>query len=395
MGNDLRFIILNSDEQFGAELRELLLTFRNVKIVAEVDDPTVLTSAMTQFPVDAVLVNLDPNPEALLPLIADIAGHNPGLNFFAVSESTDGPLILKAMRMGVKEFFPRPVDRANLAEAVEKLVAGRSGSKAGGKLVTVIGASGGVGATTIATNLAAELAALEHGEVTVIDLDYRFGQVATLLDITPTYTLSDLSSSPEALDTGVIARALTQHACGVRVLARPNHFAEADMITGASCMGVVSSLLEMNKYVVTDGPTRYDLGATSVFSLSDISLLVVQLLVPCVRSASRMLESMRANGFNLDRVKLVCNRVGRDAGHLTPENVAETLNLDVIAIVPDDWQTVSAAVNLGDPLVSYGPKTKARIAIQELAERLHKPESETDDKDVRKKSLIGRIFANT
>jgi len=327
--------------------------------------------------------------------VADLAANHKQLAVFATSRSTDGPLILKAMRMGVREFFPLPLDRATVAEALEKVSAGRTNTKPSGKLITVVGTAGGVGATTIAANLGVELAALTKKTVTTVDLDYRFGQVATLLDITPTYTLADLCGSPEALEPSVITRALMQHPSGLRVLARPNNFPEADTITGASCMGVVSNLLEMNEYVVTDGPLRFDMGATSVLSISDVNLLVVQMLVPCVRNAMRILDSMRQHGFNLDRTKLVCNRVGREAGHLTPENVSETLGLEVYATVPDDWATVSAAVNLGEPLSSYGPKSRARLAIEEIARRLHRPDGETDDKDARKKGLIGRIFANT
>lgn len=395
MAQDLKFIILNGDENLGAELHELLLTFPRVKIVAEVDDPAVLASALAQFPVDVVLVNLDPNPEGTLPLIADIITHHQNLTCFAVSASTDGPLILKTMRMGVKEFFPRPIDKAALTEAVEKVSLGRSSSKPNGKLITVVGTAGGVGATTLATNLGAELAALAKGPVTVVDLDYRFGQVATLLDVTPTHTLSDLCGSPEALETSIISKALMKHATGVQVLARPTQFAEADLITGPSCMGVISNLLDMNDYVVADGPTRFDIGATSVLALSDVNILVMQLLVPCVRSAMRIIEHMKHNGYNLDRTKVVCNRVGREVGHLSPENVAETLGLEVFATIPEDGQTINAAVNLGEPLISYGPKSKARTAIQQIAERLQRPEAETDDKDAKKKGLIGRIFANT
>ena len=75
-----------------------------------------------------------------------------------------------------------------------------------GKLITVMGAAGGVGTTTLATNLAVELAALAERQVSIVDLDYRFGQVATLLDVEPTYTLSDLCNSPEQLEQQVIER---------------------------------------------------------------------------------------------------------------------------------------------------------------------------------------------
>ena len=192
----------------------------------------------------------------------------------------------------------------------------------------------------------------------------------------------------------MVTRALVKHSTGVQVLCRPNQFAEADNIIAAACMGMFSTLLNMNEYVVTDGPTRFDLGAKSVLALSDVNLLLVQQLVPCVRNAQRILENMRDHGYNLDRTKLVCNRIGREAGHLSVPAVCETLGLELFASLPDDWSAVSGAINLGEPLRSHGPKTKIRLAIQEIAERLHRGYSPTDDKDKRpKKGFIARCLA--
>lgn len=393
MSREIRFIILNQDDQFAAELRTLLLTVEGVKIVAELDEPALLAQAVNQFPVDVVIINLDPNPDAVLPLLNEVAAEHREIAIFAASQSTDGPLILKTMRSGVREFLPRPIDPKTLAEAIDKVSVKRTESAVQGKLITVLGGSGGVGATMLATNLAVELASLATRGVTVVDLDYRFGQVATLLDITPSYTLSDLCGSPEHLEPAVVSRALMKHSAGLNVLCRPQNFAEADNITGAACMGVFSTLMQMNEYVVADGPTRLDLGASSILSLSDVNLLVVQLLIPCVRNALRILEGLRDGGYNLSRTKLVCNRVGRDSGHLTVENIAKTLELDVFAVIPDDWSTVSNSINVGDPLATHSPKNKVRMAIREIAERLHTPAKETDDKDTRKKGLVGRIFA--
>ncbi|MCH7631860.1 MAG: hypothetical protein IIB59_01500 [Planctomycetes bacterium] len=395
MAQNVRFILLNTQEQFTLELRSTLLGIEGVKIVAEVDDPSLLAPAVGQFPVDAVLVNLDPNPDSILPIVADVASSNRNLPVFAVSESTDGPLILKVMRMGIREFFPRPLEVAALSEAVGRVSVSRVDSENAGKLITVIGTSGGVGATMITVNLAVELTTLASGSVTAVDLDYRFGQVATLLDITPTYTLADLCGSAEQLDPSIIKRALMEHSTGLTVLSRPASLAEADIITGASCMGVVSNLLQMSDYVVVDGPTRFDMGATSVCSLSDVNLLIVQLLVPCVRNATRILDSMRERGFNLDSTKLICNRTGRDAGHLSTENVAETLGLEVFASIPDDWPVVSAAINIGEPLLMSSPKSKVRVALQDIAQRLHNPDGQPDAQVAGKKGLLGRMFANS
>jgi pilus assembly protein CpaE len=393
MGQDIRFIVLTGDEAFGAEVRSMLLKQDGVKILAEVEEPALLPQAVQQFPVDALLVNLDPTPDTILPILGDIANANRDLAIFTASQSTDGQLILKAMRTGVREFFPKPIDAEVLGEAIRKITVDRVEATPQGSLITVVGTSGGVGATLIATNLAVELTSLAEGKVTVVDLDYRYGQVATLMDVDPKYSLADLCSSPEMLEPQVIGRALMNHSTGVQVLGRPNHLTEADTITAAACVGVCSNLLALSEYVVADGPTRFDVGSKSVLALSDFTLLIIQQSVPCVRNALRIIESMRENGYNLDRAKLVCNRIGRGACHLSLNDVTETLGLKLFASLPDDWEAASSAINLGEPLVVHSPKSKLRIAIREIAERLHKPDSETDDRDARKQSLIGRIFA--
>jgi len=396
MPHDVRFITFSTDEAFLAELRQALLGLGNVKIVAEVDEAALLPQAVSQFPIDILFINLDPSPETLLPLVGDVVAQQRELAVFVASESTDGQLILKAMRLGVREFVPKPIDAHSLREAMDRVAGERSATKKQGQLINVVGASGGVGATLLASNLAVELASLTTGAVTAVDLDYRYGQVAIMLDVDPPHTLADLCATPEALEPQVIHRALVKHPTGVHILGRPNRLAEADTITAASCVGVMTSLTQLGEYVVTDGPTRFDAGSRAVMALSDLTLLVVQQLVPCVRSAQRMIEHWTENGYNPERAKLVCNRTGRGAGHLSLKDVTETLGLALYATLPDDWEAASGAINLGEPLMTHRPKSKLRLAIQEIAERLHSPEEpSTDEKEGRKSGLMGRIFAGS
>ncbi len=395
MARDLQFLVLNQDESSAEELRAFLLGVGNIKIVAEVEEPALLGQAVKQFSVDIALVNLDPAPEAILPVVAEVAASAPDLVFFAISNSSDGQLILKAMRTGIKEFFPKPIDAANFSDAVGKIALQLVDAGSMGKLITVVGAAGGVGATTLAANLAVELALFSRGPVALVDLDYRFGQVATFLDVEPTYTLADLCNSPEQLERSVIERALVRHETGVHVLSRPASFSQADTLTAASCVGLLTSLLQFHEYVVADGPCRSDMSARSILDISDLCLMVTQLLVPHVRNSLRMIEGMRESGFNPGRLHLICNRVGRDSGNLSVSDVSGTLSLPVFAEVPDDWMTVSAAVNLGEPLAKNSPKSRTRLAIADIAQRLHNAEPKADEKEGRKKGLIGRIFAGS
>jgi pilus assembly protein CpaE len=394
MGHDVRFIVLNTDEAFGASLRTLLLNQEGTKLVAEVDEPALVGQAVKQFPVDVLLVNLDPSPDSLLPLIGEVASANHDLAIFAVSDSTDGQLILQTMRLGVKEFFPKPIDMNTFGEAIGKVAVGRVETVAQGKLITVVGATGGVGSTLLASNLAIELAALSDGQVTAVDLDFHYGQLATFLDLDPKYSIADLCGSPEALEPQVIGRALTAHHSGLQVLGRPNQLSEVDTVTGAACMGLLSHLLGLNEYVVTDGPTRFDVNGKSVLALSDVVFILVQQSVPCVRNAQRIVESMRDSGLNLDRAKLICNRLGRSVGHLSAADITATLGLEMFASIPNDWDTASGAINLGEPLMTHSPKSKLRIGIQEIAERLHGADASSGEHEGRKSGFIGRMFAS-
>jgi len=396
MSSVVRVILFNADEGYNAALRSQLLQNEGVRIIAELDEPALMAHSVEQYSADALVVHLDPHPEVTLAMAAEVCASHPQLAVFAISESADSNLILTAMRGGVREFLTKPIDPKVLAEAFAKTAERAADTAPQGTLITTIGCGGGVGATTLATNLAVELGELATGGVTLVDLDLRFGHVASFLDLDPSYTISDLCASTEQLDSQIVERALIEHKSGIRILARPNQFADADGITAAHTVGVLSALLEMNEYVVIDGPNRFDPGAKAVVDLADVNLLVMQLLVPLVRNTSRMIEGMRQAGYNINRMKLVCNRVSRERGTLTMEDVSDTLNIPEFARIPDDWPTVSAAINLGEPLATHGPKTRVRCAIRDLAARLHGQGGEADEKSGSKQAggLLSKIFAD-
>lgn len=395
MARNVRFIVLNADEQYRGTLRALLHEAEGVKIVAEVEEPALLGQALRQFPVDLVLVNLDPAPDTILASISSTVAEFPDLAFFAASESTDGQLILKTIRTGVREFLPKPIDVKAFLEAVDRESSQRAQSDTLGKLITVTGASGGVGSTIIATNLGAELAQLASGGVVIVDLDFRYGQVGTLLDVEPNHSIADLCNTPEELERDLIEQVMVGHGSGLKVLCRPPSLSQAETITAASCVGLLSSLLQFNEFVITDGPQRSDPSEKAILDISDINLLVVQLVVPTVRNAARLLDSLKEEGYQLDRVRLVLNRIGRNSGPLSLNDVEETLGMKEFASIPDDWPTTSAAINLGETLQSFSPKSKVRLTIQEIAERLHGSSKGADEeKGAAKKGLIGRILAH-
>lgn len=379
LSKTIRVIIVNTDEEVSADLRAALLSIDGVKIVAEVDEPALLAQALNQFPAEALLVHMDPTPTAMMDVVAPLVEANKDrIAAIGMTEDRDAELVMRAMRAGMRELLWKPFPPEQLGEILSRISADTAnGGRRLGRLITVVGAAGGTGATTLSANLAVELALVEEWyggissqrkpRVAIVDMDFRFGQVAMQLDAQPTYTIAELCDTVEQIDPAMLERAMCKHETGAHILARPNDFAEGEAITAGQSASVVATLQEHYDFVVADFPARFDATANAVFDMADIYLLNMQLLVPAVRNTDRMLHELGRAGYSLDRVRLVCNRLGRDTGYLEKGDVESTLKRKIDFTLPDDWKTSSTAVNMGQPLATHAPKSRLRLAFRDLA----------------------------
>ncbi len=384
----MRVIVVNTDEEVAPDLRAVLLSIDGVRIVAEIDEPAMLAQAVSQLPAEVLLLHLDPNAAAMMDIVAPVIEETRGrLAAVAMTEDRDAELVMRAMRAGMKEFLWKPFPPEQLAETLQRIGGEMAGSNRKlGRLIAVVGTSGGVGATQLTTNLAVELTQIENWEgasgpearprVAAIDMDLRFGQVAMQLDIQPTYTIAELCETAEQIDAHMIDRAMCKHSTGVHVLARPSDFAQAEQINAAQAAGVLAALQEHYDFLVVDLPPRFDSSARSVYDMADTYLLVLQLLVPSVRNADRILRELGSTGYATERVRLVCNRHGRESGYLDQEDVEATLDRKIDFIIPDEWKTSAAAVNVGAPLLTMAPRARLRQAYAKIAQAVASREDE-------------------
>ena len=382
MSQGIRVIVVNTDEQVGTDLRAVLLSVDGVSIVAEVEEPALLAQALSQSPAEVLLVHLDPNPAGMMDVVTPlIEAYKEQIAAIAMTDDRDAELVMRAMRAGMKEFLWKPFPAEQLAETLRRVAHEATGDgRRLGRLISVVGTTGGAGATQLTVNLAVELAQLERWRgaaspgtrprVAVVDMDYRFGQLAMQLDAQPTYTLGELCETPEQIDMQMIERAMFKHDAGVHVLARPSDLAQAERINAGQAAGVLSALQEHYDFVVVDLPARFDSSVRAVFDMAESCLLVLQLLVPSVRNADRILHELANTGYAMERMRLVCNRHGRESGHLEQTDVEATLKRQVEFLLPEDWKTSASAVNMGAPLLTVGPRTKLRQAYRAVATAL-------------------------
>jgi pilus assembly protein CpaE len=375
MVKGVRVIVLNSDSGYATQLRSDLLGMKGVTIVAEMDHPEYVDRVVSGFSAEVMAINLDPDPEGLLKVVKDVAGRYPELSVFGISAREDSQLILASIRAGIKEFLVRPLNPKQLSEAFSRTIKRSKGGMKRGRILSVVGSTGGSGSTTLATNLACELTGLSRHGVVLVDLDFLDGHVATLLGIAPQYNITDLCGANEEIDRSMVDKALVKHPSGLYVLNSPCRFIQSHQDALERSAVVINMLTENFEYVVCDGITRNDVVNHTLLDMTDTIVLVFQTVLHSLQNTDRFLEKLEKEGYNLDRVELVINRYTKENSSLHVEDAEERLGREISILVPSDWKTVSKASDLGQPVVLNSPKSKVRESLYRLALKIHDPKT--------------------
>src|SRR5262245_47076943 len=193
MGNVLRIAVVDPKDASRDALKSSLLGLDTVWLEAECSRYEFFADVVGQTHPDIGFVALDSNPDKALELVAELTKSAPECAILVTSSSTDGNLILRAMRAGAKEFLTTPLKPEDVASALQRVARQRSGSTSGKghgcMVIAVTGATGGVGATSLAVNLGCALAADKGNSVALLDLDLCLGDADVFLDTIPEYTL--------------------------------------------------------------------------------------------------------------------------------------------------------------------------------------------------------------
>ncbi len=363
----VRVLIVDPSSDGGA-LRGQVDAIAGVRVVDTVSQASALADAMSKHSADLVVVNLDVSAAESIASVSAAKAANPATEFLAVASTSDSNLILTAIRSGFSDTIRLPEESDRLLSVVSALRHRTVDRSSAGQIISVIGSAGGVGCTTLAVNLAVELAEKCGEDVALVDLDFHFGHVAMLLDLEIQHSIADLCGASKTLDERVVHKAAMRHQTGVNVIPRPRDFEETADLSADCCTPLLELLRRSYPYVVLDGPTRADQTGRCVLDMADWNLLVVQPLVTSARNAKRILQALTKYDFDPAGIQVVCNRSGGGLSHLNVQRLEKSLGHKIVACIPDDWTSVSAAINLGEPLAVNAPKSKAREAIRALSE---------------------------
>jgi pilus assembly protein CpaE len=248
---------------------------------------------------------------------------------------------------------------------------GNSSANARGcSVITLTGATGGVGSTSLAVNLGCALASDPANSVVLLDLDLCLGDADVFLDSIPEYTLSDVAQNISRLDLTLLKRSLTKHDTGLYLLPRPVQLEDARVITPDELTRVLGLLKAAFTHVIIDTSKGFNALDMQVLADADTVLLVTQLDLPCLRNVVRLMASFKESGKFDDKVKIVVNRVGYDAGQISLRKAQETIGREIFWQVPNDYRVMVEVRNNGVPLIQQAPKAPITQSINQLAKVL-------------------------
>jgi pilus assembly protein CpaE len=317
------------------------------------------------------------------PALALLKRQHPTTGVLLVVSQLEPAVMLEAMRAGVNECVTDPISVPELQAAIKRL-SGQLAAPARGEVFAFVGAKGGVGATTVAVNVASALAKASPSSTLLIDLNVACGDAAVFLGAEPRFSVLDALENVQRLDDAYFRGLVVRTKSGLDLLG-----ASSRPVTAAVDAGRLRTLLDFAaqayRYVVLDVP-RSDMTTLDALEVASEIVLIANQELATVRSASRMAASLRQR-YGRDRLGLVLTRTDRRAeiGH---EDVERTVGIDVRHTFPSDYRLAMDAMNKGRPIVLENQNELSK-SLREFARHLS---GDRENRDRASKGNPGSLF---
>ena len=341
-------------------------------------DPTRLFELLTDGELPEVLLvgPLAPTHEVLT-LAARLDVQCPGTSVVLVAEPTPETW-QAAMRAGIRDLLPPDSPPAEIVAAVERAGAAAADrrrvlrpleetARYTGRVITVASPKGGVGKTTVATNLAVGLTAGAPQSTVLVDLDVQFGDVAYALGLVPEYTLPDAVHGPASQDTMVLKTFLTQHPSGLFAVCGSESPAAGDTVTGDDVSRLLQALSREFRYVVVDtAPGLSEQTLAAIDRATDVVLLS-SMDVPGVRGLRKEVQVLGELGM-IPAGRHVVMNLADPRGGLSVRDVEMAIGCGVDVVVPRS-PAVPASTNQGVPILASNGRDPAAKELRRLVSR--------------------------
>jgi pilus assembly protein CpaE len=338
---------------------------------------------------ELVGIELGADLEAGTQLIKRLHERLPALTIFAATSDPSMAVLRAVLEAGASDVLSLPLGNQELHKALIKFSQLRTKNgpaHAAGSVLTVYGVRGGLGATTLAVNLASRLHTGLECETSLVDLDLQRGDVGAFLNLTPVNSLAALANATGPVDEIFLAGTLTRHTSGLFLLPAPSEMEEADTIGHKEVEMALRLLRPQFRFTIVDTSRMITAPVLAAFEQSDRVLMLTDLSVPSVRTARRTIELLERLSIPRERVDLIVTQV--IPGPVPLADAARAIGKEVYHVLPRDEQAAAAAMNAGTTITAR--ESGLAVAIADLADKLVGKGGQAKAK---RGHLLQRIFA--
>ncbi len=351
-------------------LRDLLCLYLNDYKEFEVynySDNSELYNLLSSIEHALLIVDMSTDTQEL---VSKIAQDCPNCRILAIKENPDVSFIVSTIRQGAKEILAYPVIKSEFVDILErvKLQFSQNYQKQEKcKMITVFSNKGGIGKTSIASNLALELANITKENVALVDLNFQFGDITTFMDIQPSFDISYMFDNLNVLNKDFLLSTMEQYkGTSLYVLGDAPYFRQSKPITSKQVSKFFEILKQSFSYIVIDTDSTFDAKTITTLDYSDMIFLVTIVNLPALRNCQRCLELFEKLGYDENKVQILINRY-MENDEITVYDVEKLLNKKVYWKIPNNYFALMASINKGVLISEMNPDANVAKSYKELA----------------------------
>jgi pilus assembly protein CpaE len=397
MAEKIRILVVDDIAETRENLAKLIGFEADMTIVASADGGQQAVELAKKERPDVILMDINMPDMDGITATEIIANTVPESPIIMMSVQGEQDYLRRSMLAGAREFLVKPFSADELVNAIrhvheiEKVKRARYQQAAPaqqqapsltsmlqperGKIITFFSPKGGVGRTTIATNLAVALHQSTGRPVVLVDGSLPFGDIAVILNMSPkAKTIADLVGSFDQVDAEVLESVLVQHSTGIKVLLAPPTPEAAELITGPNIKRVLETLREHYAFVVVDTWPSFQEQVLTMLDVADVILTLMTLEITSLKNVRVFMEIAEKLGYDEHKVQLVANR-NDSSGGIKASDVESSLGRKIPHTIVSDGRALVLAVNRGVPFVISHRDSQVAKDIFTLADKLSGSES--------------------
>lgn len=340
---------------------------------------------------DVVFLDLARDPDPFFGFAHQLRRIKPTVKLIACSAAVppQPSLLLEAMRSGVQDFLGKPVQTDSLKDLLLRISTDLNAKDfpSQDKLIVVMGAKGGVGATTVAVNLGVQLTTFAHKRTVLFDFARPLGNVHLLLDLHPKFGVRDAVEGLDRLDSHFLSGLLTKHKTRLELLAGATQPEEWEKIDVRLLDRVVNVAQNAFDIVLLDIGSQFSSEWAPILRTARMILIVAESNVPSLWTLERRLLALKGFGVSQDRARIIINRWHKGDDEVL-KSIQKDINRPIFASLPNDFRKASQSVNLGTPLMENHNNTLSS-RYRQIAGQLVGIDTSVDEK----KSPLSSLFS--